>query len=163
MKRIERFVCLLAILTTTCAFGESPWVRTTDTDKMTGAVHIIYSVAPISSQGSTNSRNPNLSIICQNRRFKFIDYWVGDVVATDRIGDDVSKSMIQYRIDDKRMRIEWWNDNMRHVFSQSANFKELLAANKLILRVSTFTGDVITDEFNVAGLDTPQFHEDCGK
>lgn len=151
----------LCLLWTGCAFGQ--WKRTTDTDKMTGRVHIIYAVVPVSSEGSNSPRKPNLSIFCENRHFKFIDYWVDDVVATDRVGDDVNKSMVQYRVDDKRMRIEWWNDNIRHIFSQSANLKELFSANRLILRVSAFTGEVITDEFNVSGLDTPQFHEDCGK
>jgi hypothetical protein len=71
--------------------------------------------------------------------------------------------MIEYRIDDKKMRIEFWTDGGQHAYSKSANLKELFTANRLLLRVSTFTGDVVTDEFHVAGLDTPTFHADCGK
>jgi hypothetical protein len=150
---------LLAAAQATGPQTGTSWIRNPDTDKMTGKTTIIYSIAPVSSEGTTHARQPLLFIMCENSRFKYIDYSVGDSLSSVEPG----KTMIQYRIDDKKMRIEFWTDGGQHTYSKSANIKELLTANRLILRVSTFTGDVVTDEFRVAGLDTPTFHADCGK
>jgi hypothetical protein len=141
------------------------WVRTVSTDKMTGRTFVAYSLAATSSDGSARHRDPQISITCENNRFKFIDYYVDDILGSDHVDGDNAKSMIQYKVDDKRIRILWWNqtDDSQHAFSQSVRLKELLTAKSLMLRVETFTGDVLTDEFTVGGLDSPAFRADCGK
>jgi hypothetical protein len=154
---------LLPLVLTVSAFAQGSWTRIVNVDKMTGKTSIGYSVVPITSQGTDYDRGPRLSLFCENGHVKLIDYWVGAVLANDPLVGDYSKSMIQYKLDNDRVRLQWWTDNGQHAFSKSAKVKDLLSANRLVLRASTFTGEVVTDEFNVSGLDTPQFHQDCGR
>jgi hypothetical protein len=139
------------------------WIRSVAADKMYGTSSVLYLLPAESSDGSRERREPQIAIVCQKGHFKSIDYAVGAILATDEIGGP-GKTMIQMRVDDKRVRFETWDEtsDFQHAFSQTARLKELLSANRLVLRVTTFTGEVITDEFAVAGLNTAAFHEDCG-
>jgi hypothetical protein len=155
----------IVLLATTSAQAQSAWIRNSDTDKMTGKTVVIYSVHTSSSEGTKYTRKPQLSVICENRHFKSLDYWVDAILSADNVDQGQVQSFVQYRLDNKRLKQDFWNqpsDN-KHVFTYDLRMKELLVSSTLTLRISTFTGDVITDEFNVSELDTPQFHEDCGK
>jgi hypothetical protein len=155
----------IVLLATGSGVAQSGWIRNVNTDKMTGKTAVIYSVVSTSSEGTTYPRKPQLSVICENRHVKSIDYWVDAVLAVDNVEGGQVQSFVQYKMDDKRLRKDFWNQpsDSKHVFTYDLRIKELLASNSLMLRIGTFTGDVVTDEFKVGGLDTTQFHEDCGK
>ena len=143
----------------------SGWVRNVDTDKMTGKTSVVYAMRPSSSEGTSYKRDPMLSVICENRHVKSIDYWVDAILPVDHVERGQVQSLVEYKLDDKRMKKDLWYQpaDSKHVFTYDLRVKELLGSNTLTLRIGTYAGDVVTDEFKLSGLDTTQFHEDCGK
>lgn len=142
------------------------WWRHVDIDRMTGTRSVLYINEAILPPEGLQHRNPSLYLMCSGGRFRKLGYEVGAVLSIDAHSAalEVPQSLVSYRMDGAKVKVTQWDqsNDAKELYVDKGTTKRVLASKTFFVRVGTFTGDVVTDQFDVGGIDLATVEADCG-